>query len=212
MFLAQWLKHLLKPENDHLLPDTSQIIGSLSVRDLLKQAFDIRHFAVHREPAPSEDIIGLIRVARDILVAFDDSKGALMAHQYIVISLEIATATEGNNDEIYTLQILAERESKRALHTACLSIRTRLENRLRSQLQPLLYITSNIESKAQLEPVSSLSLQKLSLIDRNAAYRAMRSTAQQTAQLLFHRPWVVLLVAHFVMIFCMLCALQCINT
>ena len=198
----EWLKHALNPENKHLIPDVSRNIGGLLARDLLKQALDIRHDAVHRYYSSGHDVIGLMRVARDILVAFNDSKGALMAHKYIAISLEIAAATERNNEEIYTLQTLAERESKRTINTTCLSIRARLENRLQSQLEPLLYVTANIESEALLEPVSSPFPQK----------QSTPSTVQKTVELLIQQPLEALLLAHLVIIIGMLYALQCIDT
>ena len=198
----EWLKHVLNPENKHLIPDVSRNIGGLLARDLLKQALDIRHDAVHRYYSSGHDVIGLMRVARDILVAFNDSKGALMAHKYIAISLEIAAATERNNEEIYTLQTLAERESKMTINTTCLSIRARLENRLQSQLEPLLYVTANIESEALLEPVSSPFPQK----------QSTPNTAQKTVELLIQQPLEALLLAHLVIIIGMLCSLQCIDT
>jgi hypothetical protein len=88
------VKYLLKPENEHLLPDIFRDNEKLTARDIFKQTFDIRHSVVHWQHVSGHDIIQFLRVARDILIAFDDPQGTFMAYRYIAISLEVAIATE----------------------------------------------------------------------------------------------------------------------
>jgi hypothetical protein len=133
-----------------------------------------------------------------------------MAHKYIAISLEVATAVERNNEELYMLQKFAEGEAKTALRTECLSIRTRLEDRLQSQLQHMSYITSTVEFETQLVPASSPPQQELSLMTRNIP-RAICWTAWQIGWLLLQQPLVSLAVLHVAMIVGMLCTLQCMH-
>lgn len=114
---GEWLKYLLGPDNNCILPDIYLQNGALSAKgkDTLKKAFPIRHLAVHRDRAPSRDVINLARVANDILLAFDDAQGACMARKYIAISLQITKGMERSQEEIYTQQEAATRESRVAL-------------------------------------------------------------------------------------------------
>lgn len=207
---SEWLKFLLKPEHKHLLPDLSRDDGNLTARDVFKQTFDIRHSAVHRDHVSSHDLVNFTKTARDILIAFNDSQGALMAHKYIAISLEVASLVERNNEEIHMLQNMAEREAKRASRTECLSIRTRLEDRIQSQLQLMSYITSTVEFETPFVAAASLPQQELPLMTRNTP-RAICCTVWQIGRLLLQESFVSLVVIHVAIIIGMLCALQCMD-
>jgi hypothetical protein len=64
---------------------------------------------VYREHASSHDIVNFTKTARDILIAFNDSQGALMAHKYIAIYLEIAAGMERNKKFTYYRKLRRER-------------------------------------------------------------------------------------------------------
>ncbi|KFY69211.1 hypothetical protein V496_00442 [Pseudogymnoascus sp. VKM F-4515 (FW-2607)] len=186
----EWLKYLLGPDNNCILPDIYLQNGALSAKgkDTLKKAFPIRHLAVHRDHAPGRDVINLARVANDILLAFDDAQGACMARKYVAISLQITKGMERSQEEIYTQQEAATRESRAALELAHSKIKARVEDNIRSELRGMSDIISSVEAKLS-PPPSSTSKKHLPLMTREV-YQAISNAADHTGQqLLMGHHW-----------------------
>ncbi|KFY30642.1 hypothetical protein V493_01781 [Pseudogymnoascus sp. VKM F-4281 (FW-2241)] len=189
----EWLKYLLMPDNSGILPDFYLENGSLSIKgqDTLQKAFRIRHLAVHREQVSGREVINLARLANDILVAFDDAQGACMAQEYITISLQIIKTVEKSQEEIYTKQEAAARESRTALKSARSIIKARVEDSIQSELRNMSDIISGVEVKSLALPSSALRKQ-LPLI-RGKVYQAVANAADQTGrEVLMGRPWTLL--------------------
>lgn len=208
---TEWLKYMLTPANEHLLPDFTGDNKNIKARDIFKEAFEIRHSAVHRDHRSTNDILHFIRVARDILVAFNDPQGAFMAHRYITICLEVATTAERNNEEIYLLESIAEAESRAALRKDFFSIRTRLANRLESQLQHIAYLTTTVESEMLMELASSSSSHQEQTSMSMHIPQAISYVACQIRQLLLQQSLISWAIVHTIMIGGMLCTLHCID-
>ena len=181
----EWLKYFLGPDTKCVLPDIYLQNGALSEKgkDTLKKAFPIRHLAVHRDHAPAGDVINLARVANDILLAFDDAQGACMARKYITISLQITKGIERSQEDIYTQQEAATRESRAALELAHSKIKARVEDNIRSQLRGMSDIISSVEANL-LTPPSPTSKKHLPLITREV-YQAISDAADQTGRQVF---------------------------
>ena len=155
---------------------------------------------MHRAHRSTDYILHLIQVERDILIAFNDSQGASMAHRYIIMSLEVAMIAERNNEEIYLLESIAEAESKAVLQMDFLSIKTRLANKLQSQLQHIAYLASTIEFETPLGLASSSSsYQERALMSMNIP-QAVSYVACQTRQLLLQQSLISWAIVHTVMI------------
>lgn len=186
----EWLKYLLGPDNNCLLPDVYLQNGALSEKgkDTLKKALSIRHLAVHRDRTTASDVINLTRVANDILLAFDDAQGAYIARKYTTMSLQIAKCIERSQEEIYTQQEAATRESRVALELAHSKIKARVEDNIQSELRGMSDIISTIKAEL-LTPPSPTSKKYLSLITREV-YQIISNAADQTGrQVLMGRHW-----------------------
>ena len=95
----EWVKYLLKPENEHVLPGDPAGHEISVTKDLLDQSFSIRNYAVHREHVSSREMTNPLIIARSLLVAFDDIQGTRMAHGYIALSSEATAAKIRNHQE-----------------------------------------------------------------------------------------------------------------
>lgn len=208
---TEWLKYMLTPANECLLPDFTGDNKNRKARDIFKEAFDIRHSAVHRKHRSIHDILHLLRVARDILVAFNDPHGAFLAHRYITISLEVATTAERNDEEIYLLESIAEAKSREVLRMEFSSIRTRLANRFQYQLQHIAYLATTIELETPQEiATSSSSHGKLDLIGTQIA-QAIIYVVCQIHHLLLQQALISWAIVHMIIIGGMLYTLHYID-
>lgn len=171
----EWLKYLLKPGNERVLPGDPGDIAT--IKDLLDRAFSIRNSAVHRVHVSSREMTNLLTIAQNLLIAFNDTRGARMAHEYIALVSDATTATIQNHQEFDMRRATAERESKDALIKTEALIKAHLKDKLQPQIQKMSSIIATIEADATSEPVMCSSAQETTST-KMKVYRAVSVVRQ----------------------------------
>jgi hypothetical protein len=142
----EWVKCLMTPEHSWMLPEVYVQSGILTERGAasLKESLDIRHVAVHRKHILGEDVIKLARLAHNLLVAFDDGEGAIIATKYASLALEVLAASEKSCISVCKKKRKAEAEAREILAETQLAIENQSEAELRLEVNRISNTVGNL--------------------------------------------------------------------